>query len=140
MGIPLPMEPTPENLPLLADYAVRMARDVSGIDLDYTPASLKHVDQIIDSVRGGAESEAMNSLVYFMGCYAGEVIIRNTTGSVWHSGPNDALPMVHIKQGEMTGMINPIGKAFKLFDKGLEDSLDTLYKALQHKLEKGFDQ
>src|SRR6185312_5431356 len=68
----LPATPTPATAPDLARRAADAARDVSGVELDYTPASLELVDAILDGFREPG-SDLMAETTFAFGCYLGEV-------------------------------------------------------------------
>ena len=121
-------QPSPTNAKQLAELAVSVTRNVAAIELDYSPASLNTVDSLISGFRAeGLTAEAMNETICLFGCYLGEVIIRNH-GGVWkvaaetgfkNTAPADLL----VLETPNKAVWNPIGKAFKLLENGMEDSL-----------------
>ncbi|OBK14200.1 hypothetical protein A5636_01120 [Mycobacterium asiaticum] len=125
----LPALPTPAAAPELAGRAADAARTVSGIELDYTPDSLQHVDAILAGFREPG-SDVMAESIFVFGCYIGEVMVRNA-GYVWVDTPADlarhlgALTVYH--PGTRTHA-NPISKAFKRVDYGEPDNLTYFYR------------
>ena len=75
MILNLPFPPRPQHARELADVCVETARKVSGLHLDYTPASLALVDDQIDRfARGGVGVDEIASTLFCFGCYVGEVL------------------------------------------------------------------
>lgn len=112
-----------------ADIALAAA-NVSGVELDYTPDSLRHVDEIIEGMRSdGATSDQVGETLFGFGCYVGEVLNRNA-GGVWRLATQQEVdffgfPMViELPTGRVC---NPIGKAFKRLEQGPADSLPYFY-------------
>ena len=72
----------------LAAIAVDAAAKIDGQHLDYSPASLKIVDQLVLGFRkDGATTKTMNKVLFTFGCYVGEVMVRNL-GYKWDN-PNE---------------------------------------------------
>jgi hypothetical protein len=124
---------TPERATEIADLAVAVARETSGIELDYSPRSLLAVDQIVESLRtvpDGGERPA--DALICLGCYAGEVLARELDGS-W--APNHGSPLVGMTDSPLVlalagGTLNPLGKVAKCYEYGEGDSVFALYHAV----------
>jgi hypothetical protein len=107
--------------------AVDITFELAGIELDFSVESLGRVDELMAAWHDeGRTCESMLTTVYLYGCYLGEVIIRNY-GGTWRETaemPNGEIfrfPVVlELSNGTMC---NPLGKACKLIDNGMEDSL-----------------
>jgi hypothetical protein len=132
------MELTPEAAAFCAHTAVRITRNITGVELDYSPESLKRVDELIEGFRAeGHTAESMYETIYMFGCYFGEVIIRNDGGQ-WKLASETGFSKLASEEDylvvEMPNKMvwNPIGKAFKLLQNGLDDSLVFFYQALTH--------
>lgn len=79
--------------------AVKYAKGQYGIDLDYSEASLEHIDRMLDDKMHGAviepdkltpeEQEDMWTYCKVIGGYVGEVIIRNL-GGTWQTKELDS--------------------------------------------------
>jgi len=117
-----------------AQIAVNTMRKAGGHALDYTPASLEHVDALLEAWRlEGMDSESARALVTALGCYVGEVIAREGR-AVWMfagdiqegsgSGYPPNLLVIRLKNGIVA---NPLGKVAKRLDNGPEDSLVGFY-------------
>jgi hypothetical protein len=123
---------SPEDARDFAEKAVESARKFAGIELDFTPESLKRVDQLLDGWHGqGQTCQSMPTTVYLFGSYLGEVIIRNHGGR-WRVTAEVNYPSSFPVCLEMPGggMCNPLGKACKLLDNGSGDSLSFFYQVV----------
>ena len=79
---------TPADAAKYATLAVSMAEKLEGSKLDYSPNSLKSVDEIILKFHmAGKKPEDMQRTIIVLGCYVGEVMIRNLGGK-WEM-PNE---------------------------------------------------
>lgn len=128
-ALSLPAMPTPDAAPELARRAVEAALKVSGINLDYSPASLHHVDAILDGFRKPG-SDVMAETIFVFGCYLGEVMVRNA-GYVWVDTPTDLarhLGALTVHHPDTDSHANPISKAFKRVDYGEPDNLTYFYR------------
>lgn len=128
-GLRLPVPPDPEHAAELAQRAADAARNVSGIDLDYTPGSLRLVDEVLDSFREPG-SDAVAETIFVFGCYVGEVLVRHA-GYEWVQTPpeiaRNLMPLTVFRA--LTGThANPIGKAFKRVDNGADDNIPYFYQ------------
>ncbi len=125
----LPAPPDPEHAAELAQRAADAARNVSGIDLDYTPESLRLVDGILEEFREPG-SDAVAETIFVFGCYLGEVLVRNA-GYEWVDTPPEVarytFPLT-IYRASTAGHANPIGKAFKRVDNGPIDDIPYFYQ------------
>lgn len=87
MIIPLDIAPTKESARGYAEDAVRNMKSVYNVFLDYSLASLAHVDRVIREWRdGGAPLEAVTKSLFAFGSYAGEVM-RNQEPARWTEPP-----------------------------------------------------
>ncbi|MFD3619896.1 hypothetical protein ACFWWT_32600 [Streptomyces sp. NPDC058676] len=104
------------------------------LPLDYSVASLRVVDFLIDGLRkGGADRERARETLLGLGAYVGEVLVRRA-GAVWVDLDADqrayfAQPVgVRMPDGRVW---NPLGKVHNRFDAGdPQDSLRTFYLTL----------
>lgn len=102
-----------------------MGEVASELRLDYSVESLQRLDQFITENFEPAGSKAIaDSLPQGIGCYLGEVIIRNLGGD-WSE--EDKPEVVGISSLEP---IQPIEKAHRRFQNGRQDSLAWYYHAL----------
>ena len=83
MKLALKIPPTPEYASMHADQIVQGAKEISKIELDYSPESLNLVDEIIENFRQeGLASKDIGETLFGFGCYVGEILVRNAEG-VW---------------------------------------------------------
>jgi hypothetical protein len=134
MKLSLQYPPTPEFAPQHAELAVQAARAVSRVRLDYSVRSLERLDGIIEGFRRERiTADQAPETLFTLGCYLGEVIIRECGGewrivSETSLGPvSDSRLVVQLDSG---GVANPIGKVFKRLHNGRVDSLPFFYRVL----------
>lgn len=129
----LPAPPAPEYAAALADRAVRAARSVSEVELDYHPDSLGDVDAILDGF-GGSGSDAVAETIFAFGCYVGEIMVRHA-GFRWVHTPAElagTLGPLTVYRESSGAYVNPIGKAFKRVDNGPVEDLRYFYDIFTH--------
>lgn len=137
MELRLKYTPTPEYAPKFAGDIVEAARNVSKVELDYSPESLKLVDEIIEGFRkDGLKLQNIGETLFGFGCYAGEVFVKNA-GAVWRKTSETPMKaaagmpiVIELPNGNIT---NPIGKVFKRFENGAVDSLPYFYHVFAKK-------
>jgi hypothetical protein len=122
--------PEPANAPRFAADAVASAARGHGVTLDYGVESLAAVDALMDALRAdGASIRQVAGTLFGLGCYVGEVLVRNTSAA-WRA-PDEleparrGWPMVVGVDGRDAG--DPIGKVFRRFEKGDEGDLRAFY-------------
>lgn len=128
-GLRLPAPPTAEHAAQLAQRAVDAERNISGVELDYSPASLVRVDEVLDSFREPG-SDAVAETIFVFGCYVGEVFVRHADYEWVDNSPETArytFPLTVYRAAAKTHA-NPIGKAFKRVDNGAVDSVAYFYQ------------
>jgi len=124
--------PSPANARQFAELAVNITRNAASIELDFSRASLQKVDDLICGFRAeGHTAESMNETILLFGCYLGEVIIHNHGGK-WKlardTGFQNVAPAdMLVLETPNKAVWNPLGKAFKLLENGMEDSLAFFY-------------
>lgn len=104
------------------------------LPLDYSVASLRVVDFLIDGLRkGGADPERVREPLFGLGAYVGEVLVRRA-GAVWVDFDADqrayfGRPVgVRMPDGRVW---NPLGKACNRFEVGgPQESLQIFYLML----------
>jgi hypothetical protein len=128
---------TPENAPDHAQLAVKAAWEEFETRLDYAPGTLENVDLQIESLREeGLTSEDAAELLFVLGCYVGEVMVR-ALGGRWiataRSPLADVSPWPMVVQ--LTGSTwDPIGKAYKRFELGDTEYLPAYFAAAAGRL------
>jgi hypothetical protein len=142
MQLRLNYELEPANAARFAADVVASAAEVSGVTLDYGVDSLDAVDAILEELRAdGVATEEIAETLFGFGCYVGEVLVRNSDAT-WRASNQKELewfgwPMV-VGVSEQN-VCNPIGKAFKRFENGVEDSLRYFYTVFVKAGESGED-
>lgn len=116
--------------PRIAADVVAMAREGARVRLDYTPASLAVVDRVIESIRRERPpAAAITPTLLGFGAYTGEVLVREA-GAVWvdfDPGQRDIFGQPFGIRSSDGRMWNPLGKAIKRYENGMEDSLRLFY-------------
>lgn len=132
MQLRLKYPPTVENAAKFAADIVASAAEISGVELDYSVASLEAVDEIVEGLRqDGCTSDQIAETLFGFGCYVGEVFVRHASGC-WRNAAHTAIaqqvrfPLVIELDGAR--VCNPIGKTFKRLDNGETDSLAYFYR------------
>jgi hypothetical protein len=104
------------------------------LPLDYSVASLRLVDALVDGLRkGGADRERAHDTLFGLGAYVGEVLVRRA-GGVWvdldeRQRAYFGQPVgVRMPDGRIW---NPVGKVHNRFEAGgPQESLQTFYLVL----------
>lgn len=124
---------TPATARQVAEESVAFVERKFGFRLPYTPASLIVVDSIVDKIGAtGATERQASGLLCGLGCYVGEVFVRNARAS-WRwatemgMGESCRFPAVLALPGP-TGC-DPIGRVFDRFARGPAESAALLYEA-----------
>ncbi|MXM67219.1 hypothetical protein GR925_28255 [Streptomyces sp. HUCO-GS316] len=113
------------------------------LPLDYSVASLRVVDFLVDGLRkGGAQPEHVHGTLFGLGAYVGEVLVRRA-GAVWVEFDAEQQAFfgqpvgVRMPDGRVW---NPLGKIHNRFASGApEDSLHTFYLTLPGRVRRAAD-
>jgi len=117
-----------------AEAIVKIAKEQSGVDLDFSPESLVAVDEIIEGFRREdlTVDEVLATLFSF-GCYLGEILVRNH-GGAWKKaddtpmkGKAGAPLVVELPHGHIC---NPLRKTYKRMQNGPVDSVQYFYQVV----------
>ncbi|MFB7273597.1 hypothetical protein [Streptomyces sp. NPDC056244] len=132
-------EQMPEPMPSAAQmrgYVSSVVRALTArnrLPLDYTVASLRVVDFIIEGLRSGGPARGqVTETLRGLGAYVGEVLVRRA-GAVWVDFDDDQRAMfgqsvgVRLPDGRVW---NPLGRVVNRFVVGPEESLETFYLRL----------
>jgi hypothetical protein len=134
MKINLTDPPTPEFAATHAQNAVNAVRQIEGFELDYTPASVDRVDELVLKFHSERiPPEQVGWVVFSLGCYVGEVMVRHEGGR-WAMPeeldvPKDAFSDMLVSLPNQVSC-NPIGKAFKRYEQGEGESLAYFYHVM----------
>jgi hypothetical protein len=129
----LAMRLTPSTAAQVAEGSVAFVAQKFGFTLPYTPESLILVDALIDKIRatGATEQQALG-LLSGLGCYVGEVLVRNARAS-WRwtaeMGMSEPcrVPIVLAWPGPRA--CDPIGRVLQRFSGAAVDGVAQLYEA-----------
>lgn len=123
---------TPENAPLFAADIAETAKNVEGIDLDFSVKSLKAVDEIIGRFHADeVQLDDIAATIFGFGCYVGEVFVKHARAT-WRAATEDevenqfGVPLI-LEIGS-DKIVNPIGKVIKRLENGDEDNLPYFYR------------
>ena len=98
-----------------AEHFVSVLRE-TGIGLTWGKDELLFIDDLVQRLAGHNEYRDA------VGCYFGELLIRNFEGAEWV--PGHALgPAVKLKQGNATKQVFPLGWVYRRADGGAEESI-----------------
>lgn len=120
-----------EDIKTQSDWIVRAFR-ADNFKLDYSIESLMEVDRFfVDNMENGKPkkdgrlaAKGFGSILFSIGAYVGETIIKNVPGTEWITDDDDS-------QGELNASLKlpngaeiyPIQKVMKRFQNGNEDSI-----------------
>jgi hypothetical protein len=128
------MKLSPGTARQLAEGSVTFVRQKFGFELLYTPESLLFVDAVVDKIRETGATEAQASgLLSGLGCYAGEVFVRNAKAS-WRA-PADLgmrrscrFPVILALPGPIP--CDPLERVFQRFSGATTDGVAGLFDAV----------
>jgi len=127
------LSPSPGNAAEIAEMVVPWVQQNYGAALDYSVTSLGQLDGIIDDLRRDQKFEALQTLLFSMGCYVGEVLVRHA-GARWCTtqelgvGDMASSPIV-IAMPDGRGC-NPVAKVYKRFQNGRVDNVAGYYQVM----------
>jgi hypothetical protein len=127
------LTPSPDNAAEIAGMVIPFVEKNYGVTLDYSVQSLRQVDGLIDDLRQDHKFEDLQPLLFSVGCYVGEVLVRHaqatwrTPGSVGMASVASSPIVVVMPDGRGC---NPVGKTYKRFQNGPEDSLACFYDVM----------
>ena len=101
------------------------------LKLDYTIRSFMEIDRFFNehskngkAVEGGRLTQSLGAIVFSLGSYVGQTIIKNVPGAVWQTDDNDP-------EGEITASVKlpdgtiifPVQRVMNRFQNGPEDAV-----------------
>jgi hypothetical protein len=124
---------TVEKAEAHARLAVKLLAEERDMVADFGPASIEDVDAEIDEFVGrGLTSEEAAEALFVLGCYVGQVMVRNLGGR-WVATAQSSLrgispwPMVVVLPGGSTW--DTIGKTYKRLELGDSEDLVSFFAA-----------
>ena len=122
-----------QTAPQIAQGAVALVQRKFGFKLNYDPPSLIVVDLLVDKIKEtGATEHQASGLLLGLGCYVGEVFVRNARAS-WRDTAqmsmkkSVAYPVVIALPGAVG--CDPLGAVFRRFGAGPPEGVAALYEA-----------
>lgn len=104
-----------------------LARESYGLELDYTPATLTELDDLIEGQFGPRSADDNATLIVAMGCYVGEVLIHSHGGH-WHAQEEFFHSPSVVMEGKLQTRTYPLSRVWKRFEYGSEHSLAVYYR------------
>ncbi len=119
-----------EDIKKQSDWTVKAFKS-DGIELDYSMGSLIEIDRFIQKytkdgqpIKGGRLSKNFGGIIFSIGSYIGETLIKNVPDSKWISDDNDPNGEVNIEVYLADGTrCWPIQRLVKRIQNGLEDGI-----------------
>lgn len=123
----------PEDATGAATVAAAFVERRYGVAADYSVSSLGRIDEVIDLLRGEHTFIEAQPALGTLGCYVGEVFVRNAR-AVWeHAGDLGMLPVVScpVVLELLDGRgCDPVGKVYRRFQMGVTDDLGHFYRVV----------
>ena len=127
------LTPTPDNASEIGAMAVPFVESNYGATLDYGVYSLRQIDSILDDLRRDQKFEDVQPVLFSIGCYVGEVLVRRAKGR-WCRSANTATGAVAsapiVIQMPSGRGCNPIGMVYRRFANGPQDSIASFYQSV----------
>ena len=127
------LTPSAANAAEIAALAVPFAEQNYGLALDYSVASLGHVDGIIEDLRRDQRFEVLQPVLFSLGCYVGEVLVRHAGGR-WRradelgAGTAAVSPIaVEMPDGRSC---SPVGRVYRRFQRGRDHGVVSFFSSL----------
>lgn len=118
--------------PYVAEFIHRLTQR-HRLPLDYSVASLRIVDRVVDGLRRpGADRARVEYVLHGLGSYAGEVLVRRA-GARWVDLDPEQQRLFRQSVGVRMpdGRVwNPLGKVVNRFEHGPQESIQELYLQL----------
>lgn len=119
-----------EDIKPSSDWIVK-GFQADGLKLDYTIDSFIEIDKFFNihaengvAKRGGRLSKDLGYILFSLGAYIGETIIKNVPGSIWITNDDDPEGEVMITVKLPNGSeIYPVQRVIKRFENGAEDAI-----------------
>jgi hypothetical protein len=127
------LTPSAANAAEIAALAVPFAEQNYGVTLDYSVASLGEIDGIIEDLRRDQRFEVLQPVLFSMGCYVGEVLVRHGGGRWCRAedlGPGlVALSPIAVEMPGGRGC-SPVGRVYRRFQRGRDHGIVSFFLSL----------
>lgn len=110
-----------------------LAQSDYGLDLDYTPDTLRQLEEVLEErfAQGSADENA--ALIVSMGCYVGEVLVR-TFGGRWSADEEFFHSPAVVIEGRLQTHTFPLSRVWRRFEYGSQHSLVDYYGEVRNTL------
>lgn len=106
-----------------------LARDRYDLELDYSPTTLAPLEDWLQAEFGPASADDHSMLIVGLGCYLGEVVVRNLRGA-WQADEEFFHSPAVIIEGRLQTRTFPLSRVWKRFEYGRDHSLVHYYQEL----------
>lgn len=106
-----------------------LARERYALRLDYSPHTLAHLEDWIQGEFSSGSADANSTLIVALGCYVGEVVVRNLMGA-WQADEEFFHSPAVVIEGKLQTRTFPLSRVWKRFEYGREHSLAAYYQEL----------
>ena len=110
-----------------------LVRSGFGLELDYSPGTLGQLDDFVDTHCGSGSADDHSTLIVGMGCYLGEVVIRNHGGH-WSADEEFFHSPAVVIAGKLETRAFTLSRVWRRFEYGTEQSLVAYYGDLRRTL------
>jgi hypothetical protein len=122
---------TPQYAAAHAMLCVEGAKQVDGIELDFSPESLEYLDEIVGTWRKEQDFDLneVASVLFTFGCYVGEIFVRHA-GAKWYEEDQTTgggIFQLYLKLANGT-VCRPIDKVFMLLEDASQGGLSYFYE------------
>jgi hypothetical protein len=129
---------TPDNIADYAETLMRQVRAGGGPVLDYSPASVATLESLLrasDDRMAGANEAQVGLVVFYNGCFLGELLAR-TLGGVWQFDPDNWFESSVVFPFPDGGIqVHPFHKLHRRVTEGAaENDLVAYYDGLRQRL------
>ncbi len=111
----------------------QLARAHYGLELDFSPHTVSQLENFLESHFGPGSADANSVLIVGMGCYLGEVLIRQYGGR-WAADEEFFRSPAVLIEGKLQTRTFPLSRVWRRFEYGPDQSLTTYYSEVTRTL------
>jgi len=124
---------TPGDFEREAREFCELARHDYGLELDYTPATMKELEELLAAHFAPGSADDNPALIVSMGCYVGEVIVRSF-GGAWRADEELFHSPAVVIEGKLQTRTFPLSRVWRRFEYGAKHSLVDYYGEVRRTL------
>ena len=124
---------TPGDFTREAAEFCSLAQESYGLELDYSPATLKQLEEVLREKFNPGSADDNAALIVSMGCYVGEVIIRSH-GGCWRADEELFHSPAVVIEGKLQTRTFPLSRVWRRFEYGEDQSLVNYYGEVRRTL------